>query len=119
MVSTPRAFSSLSRAIGVGHALVLVAPGFGVVLHDLGGHDEHVLVHQRDAEIGGVDRSSRSRPWSCALLLLSTSAALSTCVAVESTSNRRATGREQHSPDFLDPRDRSIRAARYRPRREV
>ena len=43
---------------GVGHPLVLVAPGFGIVQRDFGGHDEHVLVHERDAEIGGIDGSA-------------------------------------------------------------
>ncbi|BCI91911.1 hypothetical protein NIIDMKKI_71170 [Mycobacterium kansasii] len=38
------------------HPLVLVSPGVGIVLHDFGGHDEYVLVHERDAEIGGIDR---------------------------------------------------------------
>ncbi|EUA31185.1 tetR family transcriptional regulator domain protein [Mycobacterium xenopi 3993] len=32
-------------------------PAFRVVLDDLGGHHEHVLVHERDTEIGGIDRS--------------------------------------------------------------
>ena len=36
---------------GVGHPLFLVAPGFGIVQRDFGGHDEHVLMHERDAEI--------------------------------------------------------------------
>ena len=57
MVSTPRDLSSLSRVDGIGHPLVFVAPCFRVVLGDLGGHDEHVLVHERDAEISGIDRS--------------------------------------------------------------
>ena len=35
----------------VGDAFGLVAPGFGIVLQDLGGHDEHVLVHERHAEV--------------------------------------------------------------------
>ncbi len=33
----------------IGDAFGLVTPGFGIVLQDLGGHDEHVLVHQRHA----------------------------------------------------------------------
>ena len=43
----------------VGFALGAVAPGLRVVLHDLGGHDEHVLVHERHAEVGGVDGPCR------------------------------------------------------------
>ncbi len=43
---------------GVGDPLFLVAPGFRIVLRDLGGHDEHVLVHERDAKIGGIDMSA-------------------------------------------------------------
>ena len=44
---------------GVGLALGLVAPDLGIVVDDLGGQHEDVLVHQRHAEVGGVDRSSR------------------------------------------------------------
>jgi len=40
---------------GVGHPPVLVAPGFGIVLGNLGRHDEHVLMHERHAELGGID----------------------------------------------------------------
>ena len=58
MVSTPRDFSSLSRAIGIGHPLLLVTPGIGIVQRDFGGHDEDVLVHERDAQIGGIDGSA-------------------------------------------------------------
>ena len=43
----------------VGLPLVLVAPGFGIVVDDLGGQDEDVFVHQRHAEVGGVDGSPR------------------------------------------------------------
>ena len=41
----------------IGHPFVFVAPCFRIVHRDLGGHDEHVLVHQRDADISGSDRS--------------------------------------------------------------
>ncbi|BBY23272.1 hypothetical protein MSTO_34770 [Mycobacterium stomatepiae] len=44
---------------GVSDPFLLVAPGFRIVLRDLRGHDEHVLVHQRHAEIGGIDGSAR------------------------------------------------------------
>ena len=44
---------------GVGLPFGAVAPPLRVVLHDLGGHHEDVLVHQRDAEIGGVDGAAR------------------------------------------------------------
>ena len=57
MVSTPRDFSSLSRVMASATRVLFVAPCFRVVLGDLGGHDEHVLVHERDAEISGIDRS--------------------------------------------------------------
>ena len=60
MVSTPRDFSSFKPGDRVGHAFGLVAPGFGIVLQDLGGHDEDVLVHQRHAEICGIDCSAGS-----------------------------------------------------------
>ena len=43
---------------GVGHPLFFIAPGFRVVLGDLGGHDEYVLVHECDAKLGGIDRSA-------------------------------------------------------------
>ena len=43
---------------GVGDPFFLVAPGFGIVLGNLGGHDEDVLMHERDAEVGGVDGSA-------------------------------------------------------------
>jgi hypothetical protein len=49
MVSTPRDFSSFQPGNRTGDAFGLVTPGFGIVLQDLGGHDEHVLVHQRHA----------------------------------------------------------------------
>jgi hypothetical protein len=39
----------------VRHAVVLVPPLLGVVLLDVGAEHEHVLVHQRLAELGGVD----------------------------------------------------------------
>jgi hypothetical protein len=42
---------------GIGHPFVFIAPGFRIVHRYLGGHDEHVLVHQRDADIGGSDLS--------------------------------------------------------------
>ncbi len=42
---------------GVGHPCVFVAPRLRVVLRDLGGHDEHVLVHERDADVSGIDWS--------------------------------------------------------------
>ncbi len=42
---------------GIGHPLLLVTPCFRIVQRDLGGHDEHVLVHERDADISGIDRS--------------------------------------------------------------
>ena len=42
---------------GIGHPFVFVSPCLRVVHRDLGGHDEHVFVHERDAEISGIDRS--------------------------------------------------------------
>ncbi len=42
----------------IGHPLLLVTPGIGIVQRDFGGHDEHVLVHERDAQIGGIDGSA-------------------------------------------------------------
>ncbi len=39
-------------------ALFFVAPGLRIILHDLGGQHEDVLVHQRDAELPGIDRSA-------------------------------------------------------------
>ena len=59
MVSTPRDFSSLSRAMASATRFSSSPQAVRIVLGDLGGHDEHVLVHERDAEIGGVDRSPR------------------------------------------------------------
>ena len=44
---------------GIGHSLFFVAPGVGVVLGNFGGHDEYVLVHERHAEISGIDGSTR------------------------------------------------------------
>ena len=58
MVSTPRDFSSLRRATASAYAFVLVAPDLGVVLQRSRWQHEHVLVHQRDAELPGVDRAS-------------------------------------------------------------
>jgi hypothetical protein len=43
---------------GVGFARVVVSPLFGVVLHDLGRHDEDMLMHERDAQTRGVNRTS-------------------------------------------------------------
>ena len=43
----------------VGLSLVLVAPDVGMVVDDLGGQHEDVFMHQRHAEVGGVDGSSR------------------------------------------------------------
>jgi hypothetical protein len=42
---------------GVGDPVVLAAPLRRVVLLHVGGEHEDVLVHQRDAEVGGVDGS--------------------------------------------------------------
>ena len=42
---------------GVGLAAGFVAPDRGIVLHHLGGQHEDVLMHERDAEIGCIDRS--------------------------------------------------------------
>ncbi len=35
-----------------------IAPSLRIVLHDLGGQHENVLVHESDAEFGGVEGSS-------------------------------------------------------------
>lgn len=42
----------------VGLALSLIAPALGIVLHDLGGQQEHVLMHQRHSQLRGVDGSA-------------------------------------------------------------
>jgi hypothetical protein len=42
---------------GIGHPFVFVAPCLRVVQRDFRGHDEHVLVHERDADVGGIDWS--------------------------------------------------------------
>ena len=60
IVPMPCLGSSLSLRDGVGDALVLVAPLVRVVLLDVGGHHEHVLVHQHAAELGGLDRAEGS-----------------------------------------------------------
>lgn len=39
---------------GVSHSLLFVALGFRIILCDLSGHDEHVLAHERDAQVGGA-----------------------------------------------------------------
>ena len=49
----------LTPGDGIGHSLFFVAPGVGVVLGNFGGHDEHVLVHERHAEISGIDGATR------------------------------------------------------------
>jgi hypothetical protein len=46
-------------ADGVGDSLLLVAPFLGIVLLDLGGHHEDVLVHQHAAEVGDADPAAR------------------------------------------------------------
>lgn len=40
---------------GVGHPLLRIAPSFRKIPSDLGGHDEDVLVYERDAEVRGTD----------------------------------------------------------------
>ncbi len=57
MVSHAARLELVEPGDGVSHPCVFVAPCFRVVLGDLGGHDEHVLVHERDTEISGIDGS--------------------------------------------------------------
>jgi hypothetical protein len=49
----------IQAGYGVINTALFIAPGLGIILHDLGGEYEDVLVHQSDTELCGIDRASR------------------------------------------------------------